>query len=128
MITEETKQKLRRPIGAVFVLLSFVEAKFFVFDKLEAFKHAREATISYDERAIFLPFLTLMLGLLLLLQSDKQQKVLLTPERKLSKAGWLLVIATLAVGFGANEWFKSQVKEAGYVSPDTLELRQVETK
>jgi len=128
MITEEFKQKFRRPIGAVFVGLSIVEAKFFIFDVLESFKHGHGETISYDERGIFLPFLTLMLGLLLLLFSDKQQKMLLTPEKKLSKAGWLLVVAILAVGFGANEWFKGQVKELGYVSPDTLELRPVDAK
>ncbi|MDR3613221.1 MAG: hypothetical protein P4L53_06625 [Candidatus Obscuribacterales bacterium] len=128
MISEEFKRKLRRPMGALFVVLSIVEAKFFIFDVLESCKHGHGETISYDERGIYLPFLTLMLGVLLLFFGDKQQKLLLTSERKLSKAGWLLVVVILAVGFGASEWFKVQVKEMGYVPPDTLELRYVDAK
>jgi hypothetical protein len=87
MISEEFKQKFRRPIGAVFVVLSIVEAKFFIFDVLESFKPGHAETISYDERGIYLPFLTLMLGLLLLLFSDKQQKMLLTSEKKVVESG-----------------------------------------
>jgi hypothetical protein len=128
MVSEETKQKLRRPMGAVLVLLSLVEAKFFIYDVLESFKNAHEATISYSEKGIFLPFITLLLGLILLFVSDQQLKRVKTPEKKLTKTGWLLVIVTVAFGFGANEWFKGKVKEYGYDSADALQLRQLDTK
>lgn len=125
MDKEELRKKFRRPAGALLLLLAAIEAKFFMFDVLETFKHTHDATVSYSEKGIFLPPLTFLLGLLMLVASDSQLESLRSPEKKLTKGGWVLVAAMLVICYGTGEWFKGEVSKLGFVSSDTLQLEQV---
>ena len=128
MDKEEFKKKFRRPMGAVLILLSGVEAKYFIFDVLDKFRAAHDTSISYSEKGIFLPSLTLLFGLLLLFGNDTFLKTLRTEDRKVTPIGWAFVAVVLLVMFGTNMWFDGEVKKLGYVSSDAMELRSVEKK
>ena len=110
----QLREKWCRPVGVVMALGGVIAAKFFVFDYLDSLKHSHQAAIEYDSHIIFLPVVLVVLGLLMACFGSKNLQNLKTPDKKLTKAGWLIVALTIGLLFAADTWFQSQLSSLGY--------------
>jgi hypothetical protein len=104
-----------RIIGVLLVLCGGVLIYLSIYLPLQqARAHAAHLTLS--DRGVWLPPVMALIGLLVIVfpKMTTFDTVLVNQNKKLSLVGWLVVAVLLAIGFGMQLWFNSQLKALGY--------------
>ncbi len=100
--------------GFVILLISLVLAKFCIYDPWsQAAAHVASLELHMKGVILSLSFGQIGLGLLLFGDTFKQL-VQKDANGRLRPAGWLLVLAIVALSFGFYFWFEKQLSSFGY--------------